>query len=278
MLVTSKKVSLRQVSANTDEVLSSVPIPPGGRLAKVDLTMSYGPSAVVAFDAVLACGIIGFVLPVLDPDAAASVATIWDQLVPKDEEQADDSIDLDTVAADATPEWEPGAPDLGALLGINDNVEFFRRRVYMDINSHPQFIHLDTTVKFLPGDSFSSSITPGVRSDVFSLAMIGFSSPVTTITTTAEDLAPTKQEWGLMMFLEDTIKGLMILLFSLPEAGAESPFEEQAAFISKLTEPSVQESSARAGDFTAVTWNVNTRCTWQVVMPEHGEVSNLTSG
>ncbi len=278
MLVTTKKISLRQVAANTDEVVATCPVPPGGRLAKVDLRMSYGPSSVVAFDAVLACAVIGFMLPILDPDAATSVATLWDQLVPKDESQADDEIDLDQITtADPTPEWEPGAPDLGALLDINDNVEFFRRRVWMDINSHPQFIHLDTTVKYLPGESWSSSLAPGVRSDVFAMAMVGFSSPVTTISTTAEDTAPTKQEWGWMMFLEDTIKGLMIVLFSATEAGATTPYVEQATFISKLTEPSIHEASQRAGDFTATTWNVNTQCTFQVVMPEHGERANLTS-
>ncbi len=148
----------------------------------------------------------------------------------------------------------------------------------MDINSHPQFIHLDTTVKYLPGDTARVNAQPRIGTDVFAMAMLGFSSVLATITTTSLETAPTKQQWGMLMFLESTIVDMMKLLFSFPEAGAESPYEEASVFLADLTESPVIEVSGRATDFVSVAYNVNYRITAQVFMKEHGEISNLASG
>jgi len=278
MLVTIKQVDILSVVAETDTVIMAVPIPPGGRLATVKGHVDYNPQAVLAHDAVVACGLIGVVLPLLDPDAVTNVDTMFDQQVPKDETIVDDGLDLDFGAADATPEWEPGLPDLVELVGMSQVPEWYRRRRYMSINTHPRFIHLDTTVKYLPGESVNFDLAPRVHSSVFSMALLAFSSPVMTSTAAAGRVTPNKQEWGMLMFLSDTITNMMKELFSIVEAGAESPYEEAADFLAALTEPVVHVTAGRANDFTAVTWNVNSVLTSQVVMPDLEAPSNLSSG
>jgi len=278
MLVTMKRAGLRAVIAGTDTVLCSFAMPPKSRLVNVQGTVTFGPSVVLEADKVAASALSGYVIPVPDPDAAVGVDVLWDQQVPKDEQQADDALDLDTGTADVTPEWEPGIPDLITILGLEQVPQWFRRRTWMDINSHPNFIHLDTTVKYLPGEVVRIRAQPRIGTDVFAMAMLGFSSVLTTVTTTAVELAPTKQEWGMLMFLESTIVDMMKLLFSFPETGAESPYEEASVFLADLTESPVVETSDRAQDFKAATYNVNYRVTAQVFMKEHGEINNLASG
>lgn len=278
MLVTMKQAGLLVVAAGADRVLAAWPMPPKSRLVNVQGKITYGPTAVLALDAVVAAAVSGFVLPVPDPDAAVGVNALWDRLVPKDTAQADDAIDLDTLTADTSPEWEPGIPDLITILGLDQNPEWFRRRTWMDINSHPTFIHLDTTVKFLPGEVVSVKAQPRIGTDVFAMAMIGFSSPLTTITIAGEETSPTKPQWGMLMFLETTIVDMMKLLFSLPETGAESPYEDASIYLADLTERGVGEESGRGDDFTAVSYNVNFHLTAQIWMKEHGEISNLASG
>lgn len=278
MLVTMKQAGVQRVNSGADTVLCSFPMPPQSRLVNVQGTVTFGPMAVIALDQVCASALSGFVLPVKDPDGNVAADTIWDEEVPKDAAQADDAIDLDAETADASPEWEPGLPDLITILGLEQHPEWFRRRTWMDINSHPNFIHLDTTVKYLPGEVVRIKAQPRIGTDIFALAMLGFSSILSTITTTTTLKAPTKQQWGMLMFLETTIVDMMKLLFSLPEAGAESPYEDASIFLADLTEPAVMEVAARAADFIPVNYNVNYRVTAQIFMKEHGEINNLASG
>ncbi len=277
MLVTMRRAGLNVVNNNTDEVLCAFPMPPGSRLVNVWLNFDCSVTATLGVEKVVAYALRGFILPVLDPDAASTWESIWDTLVPKDETQASGAIDLDTGTADDTPEWTPGAPDLTALMDLKTSVELYRRRTWLSASTHPRFIHLDTTVKYLPGDAVKSRIKGARRTDVFAGAVFAFSSPGTTLTETTVVLAPTKQQWGMLMFLEATLVRMMVELFTIFEAGAESPYEEASDFIAELTEPLVNEVSGRAGDFSAVTWAVNYQVTAQVVMPEHGEFSNLSS-
>lgn len=278
MLVSMKQHGLFAIAANTDQVLAAFPMPPGSSLVNVKGSIDFGPTARIAQEAVIASGITAFVLPVADPDAASPVDTIWDQQVPKDEAEADDVIDLDTGTIDPTPDWEPGVPDLVSIIGLDQAPEWFSRASWMSINTHPVHIHLDTTIFYLPGDSISVDAQPRIYTAMYAMAMIAFSSPITTVTTNVQRSAPTKQQWGMLMYLETAVENMMQSLFSFPEAGQEQLYEDMSTFLASLTEPAVEEEAARGNNFTPVTYNVNMRMTAQIVMPEKGAPSNLSSG
>ncbi len=279
MLVTMKQAGLYTVAANTDIVLAAFPMPPGSRFVNIQGSVDYGVAAPAAFDKVQAAGLAGFVLPVLDPDAAQNIDTMWDMQVPKDETQVDDAIDLDqATGSDPTPEWEPGSPDLITIVGLDQAPQWFRRRDWLSINTHPLGVHFNSTLQYLPGSVVPIKAQPRIRSDMYSMAVLGFSAPVTDVVTTTVRTAPTKQQWGMLMFLEETITNMMQLLFSFVEAGAESPYEDASTFLAFLTEPAVEEQSGRSADFASTTYNVNIHVTAQIVMPDHKSSGNLGSG
>jgi len=278
MLVSMKQSGLYVVSDNEDKVLAAFPMPPGSRLVNVKGQVDFGPAAVLPQESLAASAITAFVLPIVDPDAAEDVDAIWDKGVPKDEAEADDAIDLDSGTADTTPDWEPGAPDLVSIIGLEQAPSWFERVTYMSIHSHPTFIHINTTIFYLPGEVVGINAQPRIHSDLYSIALLAFSSPTTSVTTAAARNAPTKQQWGMLMYLETAIENMMQSLFSFPEAGAESPYEDMSAYMAALTEPPVEEESGRAGNFDPTTYNVNIRLMAQVVMPEKGAPSNLASG
>lgn len=278
MLVTMKQQGVYQVVANADKVMAAFPMPPGSRLVNVKGQIDFGPSSVVNQEAVIGSAITAFVLPIQDPDAAEDVNAIWDKGVPKDEAEADDAIDLDTGTADTTPDWEPGVPDLVSIIGLEQAPEFFSRASWMSINSHPTFIHINTTIFFMPGEVVSLDVQPRIHSELYSMALIAFSSPVMTVHTTTDRDAPTKPQWGMLMYLETAIENMMQSLFSFPEAGQEQLYEDMSTYMAFLTEPPLEEEASRAADFLAKTYNVNARVTAQIVMPEKGAPSNLASG
>lgn len=281
MLVSMRRNSIGECGAAVDTVIFGAPIPPGGKLTQINFQFSTFFATRQATDIVLAYGLGIYVLPVLDPDAGGTYDAIWDTLVPKDELQADDALDLDTGVADTTAEFEPGQMNLNAVLGIGvaDVVEVFKRRTFIDPSSSGMAgIHWDTDkFYYWPSDSFRTKISKQVRVEQPAVVLVGMSSPVTSSSTTTLEPAPTKQEWGMMMFLESTLEDMMKLLIGLPEAGAESPYVEASQFLADLLEPLVYESTGRAADLVSTGLNYNAKATFQVVMPGTKTMSNLTS-
>lgn len=274
-----RRKSLTQVAGGSDTVLAGCPVPPGGRLTQAHINISAVLLQALAIEEVVEYGVAGYLLPVLDPDSATGFNTIWDTLVPKDDVAADDTIDLDTGTSDTTPFAELGEVNMNAVLGIDgvDSVEFFRNDGFISYASNPQGFHKDTTLFYLPAVSIRATAKRGYATEQPAVALLGFASPVLGQTQVGSHSAPSKSSWGMMMFLESTITDMMKLLFSLPEAGAESPYEEASAFITDLLEPVMTEETNRATDWLSTSWDVNTKVTFQVFMPDLSSMGNLSS-
>ncbi len=280
MLVTMKRHTLHQVAADSDAVLCGFPMPPGSTFVNGWVKLDCSPIARVAVEAVVAYAVKGYVLPVLDPEGDADWLTIWDNLVPKDEAQADDALDLTSGAADTTPFTEFGIPNLNEIVSLEPfgMTEIFKRSEIVTKNTHPHHLHLDTTHFYWPGVSFSSHISKPVRSRGFSGAVFGFASPVMTQSQTTEDDIPSKEEWAMLMFLENTLENMLISLAGITEAGATIPYASAMSFLGNLLEPAVLEVTARAADFLAVSWDVNSSITVQVDMPGKPNMGNISGG
>ncbi|HIA04623.1 MAG TPA: hypothetical protein EYN66_22455, partial [Myxococcales bacterium] len=157
----ARKLSMVQVAANSDEVVTAFDIPAGGSLNQIHLRMSIvgNTGEVLSTSKAVMYGISGYMLPVPDPDASLSYETAWDQLVPKDQPYATD-LDLDTAAADTSPEFEPGEIDTNAIfnmVGLGPR-EFFRRRrllTFADLGPIVGAAAIDT---WNPGETFRTTI------------------------------------------------------------------------------------------------------------------------
>ncbi len=280
MLVHMRRDSLVQVTNGTDEVICGVPIPPGGQLQAVRGQMSVKDTTRELEKDMMFYSVHGYVLPVLDPDAAATFESIWDTLVPKDETEAPAALDFDTGTADDTPIDEPGDPNLNAVLGMDatDNVQIFKREKFLDIASHPVGLHLDTSQYWWPMDHFNVNIKRKVSVEQPAVCLFGISSPVAATTSATAPVAPTTKEWAMMMFLESTLEDMMKSIVGLTEAGATTPYVDASTFLAELLEPSLYEQTARAADFLDAIWDCNSHLNFQVNMPGSRSFSNLTAG
>ena len=85
----------RATQSDRDEVISHVPLPPGGAYNAIHMQNHIlGAEDADASD-ILAYGISGFVVPVIDVDAALNLDTMWDNLIPKDVEVSSGVFDRD---------------------------------------------------------------------------------------------------------------------------------------------------------------------------------------
>lgn len=271
MIVNMERMGLYQIISNTDQVVAVAPIPPGGRLLQVQGSCHVSVSGPINIDELVVYALHGYILPVLDPDAGDSVDDIWDNLVPKGQSvAAAGAIDLDTVAEDTEPVWEPGLENPEQLLNIDvmNIQEFYSRQRIMSWASHPMLGHLDTTLKYMPAEVARVKVNRGYRVRQPSIAMIGFSFPETTSTTQTLQAPPTEKEWGLMFFLKNTVLDMVTHALGTIEAGAESPYVEAAAFIARIVISTVIEEAAVAAHLIPQTFNVYTRLAFKVDMPD----------
>ena len=118
------------VATNTDEVVAGIEIPPGGSLLNtwIDQKVIAGVEQSVLVASLYGCS--GFVIPILDPDAAPTYDAVWDTQVQKDQQAQAAAFSIDTGSAVTAPEFEIGTVQIaGALLEFGDlPTEIFRRR------------------------------------------------------------------------------------------------------------------------------------------------------
>lgn len=278
MRLFGRSLASRDVVGGTDQVLVGYPLPTNGVLNNVHLEVHViGPDG-TNFQAMGMYGLDGFVIPVLDPDSGASFQTIWDQMVPKDKNFVTGDFDIDTEAADTTPLFEIGTPNLSGIVNMAaGNVQrIFKRRKYMSL-ANGAFYTPDTagTDARVAVDHFTTQVRKSVRVPSPSVVLFGLSLPDTLQTTTTEPTIPAEAEWLLLMYLEVVLEQAFMSLAGLTEPGSESPYEESMAFIAELVEDSVFE--ATAGSFVGNTYRVFTIATFDISVP--GKVSvNAVSG
>lgn len=277
MRVISKRLLQAIVAPGTDKIIAAFPIPSECTLNSVfiDVQLVRNLFAVEAQHAV-AYGITGYVLPILDPDGAPTYDAIWDAQVPKDVAAGAGSFDLDTAAADATPEFEWGEPDLTEIMGQGSApLEVFKRRKLITLAGGSVMSDF-TANDWLPTDKFTARIRKPVRVSVPSAFVLGLSSPSLDVTTTTVLTYPTEVQLTQMKYLEVTLEQAWMSLVGLTEAGAETPYEEARTFLAQLLEATVVEETAAY--FLASSWNVMCRSTGDITVPGRKRFKTLTGG
>lgn len=270
-------MSQRVIAAGTDEIVFDYPLPAGCSMKNLWINQRLIANANISVETAVMYGEAGFVVPVVDPDAEGSPETLWDLRVPKDVLESAGAFDLDTATADATPEFEIGEPDWGAVFGVAGNrpLEFFRRRRLITLpDSNVGFLDA-TPDTFKPVDKWQAQIKRNIRADVHSHIMMGVSNPSLDRTAGSAPNTLHETEWTMMTYLEDFLEDAMKNLMGLIETGAETPYEEAASFVAELIERSAVEETA--GAFAATQWIVFTQSTIQVDVPGKIAIGQLTS-
>jgi len=231
------------------------------------------------FDSMSIYGMSGFVIPVLDPDGGATFDAIWDAQVPKDVSLAAGGFDLDTGAADTTPEFEIGTPSPAAIMDLvaGAPVEIFRRRKYLTIaneNNTRDVVDAGSDLKLVT-DFFSTRVNRRVRVPDPSVVLFGVSSPDTLATSATLKTIPGEAEWSLLQYLEVALEQAFMSLVGLTEAGAETPYVDSMTFIGELVEDTVFEETALS--FTPTSWNCYTIATFDISVPGKIAMGVLTS-
>lgn len=239
----ARRRSSGSVAANTDEVIWGISLPSGTRVHSVKGPMSVHANSFAAMDEVAAYGCEAWVLPVMDPDAAVSFTTLWDQLVPKDTDVQ--TIDLDTVAADATPFYEPGEADWSQMLqiGLRPKRVFQRIRNFTAASSGAP-LFLDTTLKWVPRDTWMMNIG-GFSVSRPSVLVCAVASPLLDDMGTTIESSLSEKKWGQVKYITHTLEQAMLNLLGLTtaaeEATATSSFELATDLLQEHLEPDVIE-------------------------------------
>lgn len=279
MRVIGRRQSQITVTVGTDQIMTSYPLPAGGRLNGVHLRCHVlGPEG-ATFQQVVMYGMAGFVVPVPDPDGATLLNALWDQLIPKDIDEASGVLDLDTGSTDVTPEFEMGEPDWSGvfnLTSLNPQQIFKRRRLLSTVNGMVNYEVVDAGADlWVPGEYFATQLKRNVTVGMPSMVLFGFSAPSLDDTNQTPLIIPTEIQWTLLQYLEITLENAFMSLIGLVETGAETPFVDSATFIASLIEDDVFEGTA--GAFLAVAWTCFTQATFDISVPGRIQQKTLTS-
>lgn len=232
------------MATNTDRVFAALALPRGGIFHGMSFDVHVFGLEQIMLNAVM-YGISGYAVPILDPDGAISYDNIWDRQVPKNRLESEAVLDLDTLTAETTPEYEPGMVNWAGVFNMDTTKRLYRRRRLLTAATAgrgPGTTGFAT--HWIPQDRFRISVAGGGRVKVPTAIMFAFSAPVLNTTTTTSLTPPTEKEWVMLQYLEDTAIDALKFLIGLTTGGTQEPYEEAAVFLDKTLAPSFFEETS----------------------------------
>lgn len=253
----ARRASKITVSSSQDDVLLGIPLPSDTVIHDIRLKVSCLAGTILTLSQICGYAVEGWILPVLDPDAAADFNVIFDNLVPKDTDAT--VLDLDTAAADTTPFWEPGEVDFTSMFDVGLRPErIYHRHRYLDMvtgslglldNAAPP-----TAFDWQPADKFTFRHRKRLRVRQPSILVFAFSAPAGDDTTGSPEAALAEPDWFQVKYVNHTLERAMLSMFGLTETGAESPFEEATVLLARFLDPDFHEETG--GQFLTPAWEV----------------------
>ncbi len=241
--------------AGTDRVVAAISLPSGTRLNRVSGTLKMVQLVALNVDDIAAYGAEIWLLPVFDPDAAINADTLWDNVVPKDNDA--DTLDLDTGATDTSPFWEPGEADLQQIFNVGNVPEkIWERRRLMTINDGYVFAFQDNQTPFLlqwhPGSVDRIRVNKNYLLTEPMMLCLGVASPALDDTTTAVPTAMIEADWARVKYMKEVLSIALQQMLGLTEAGAETPFIEAAQLLRSHLAPDIFEEDG--GRYVSAAW------------------------
>lgn len=272
MRVISKTIGALSVAVGADEPLAWAPMPKGATLHSVT-----GEIHIIGFEnrsiaQFAAYGFSGYMVPVIDPDAAATLKVTWDTMVVKVQEPnsaaATETIDYEWVTADTGEVVQPGEMNIARMtnLGNERQREIFHPRIeFLSFAKGPQagFV-AGTPDAWAPTDFKTFKSTRKLISKEPSYAMLTVTNPSLGDVTTAISTIAGAGQWARHMHLKEIVSDFWKAQAGMLEAGAESPYAEAVNSIQTLVAPDMLDESATlfddANPITAMivaTWDID---------------------
>lgn len=254
----------REVGAGFDGMLFGISLPSESRLNGLTAQVHVMNMGVKPVTQAMMYGVEGYILPVLDPDSAPNLETIWDALVPKDNDI--DTIDLDTSGNDTQSFFEPGESAMSEIMDVGLQPERIYNMQRLKSYANASLRHEDTDVIEWV---FSDVLNIRIRKRYFvkqpSVIIFSIGNPDMTDTSATEPQALAENEWARVKYIELVLEQALMKHFGLVEAGAETPWEDAAALLRKYIEPDVFEE--HAGAWTSATLRVYANATFDISVP-----------
>ncbi len=256
----ARRALATQIAAGTDGVIFGMSLPSDSRINGINIELHANHVAALEIEQVTMFATEGWILPVLDPDAALNLNTLWDNLVPKDTDI--ETMDLDTGATDATPFYEPGEPDLTALFDVGLKPErIYHSNRMLTINNGSVFSFQDNqtpfNVRWVAGFKERIRIKRNFAVKNPSVLLFAVANPSLDDTTGTGPTALAEAEWGQVKYIGHVLERAMLHVLGVVEAGAETPWEEATALLKTHLEPNPFESNA--GDFASAALQLTAR-------------------
>lgn len=264
------------VPVGEDKVLFGVSLPSESRLNGLTAEVHIGAANVIAATVALMYGIEGYILPVLDPDSGATLDTLWDTLVPKDDDV--DTIDLDTAGSDTQSMFEPGESSMAEVMNVGLQPErIYSRQALRTFANGALRQEEGGVLEWALADVLKLRISKNYFIEQPSVVLFAVGSPDLLDTDINVPTILAENEWPRVKFMETVLEQALMKLMGLVESTAETPWEEAAALLRKFLEPDVHEIGA--GSWGASVLNVFSNATFDVsVVGSMGKMQLGTGG
>lgn len=265
------------VGIGTDDVIGGANLPSEGVLNNIWGEVHAIVSTPLPLTNAVMYGCRGLMLQIDDVDTASTFSAIWDTQVPKDQAATQGGFDLSGVT-DATPEFEPGEPDISKILDyqlFDDDAEWFRRHKLISFaTSKGGFLDATPDV-YSPTDFFKVRSRKSMPVEIASIAALGFSAPALDATTTTLQGTPSSEAALISIkYMEVILEQAWMHLVGLVESGAETPYEEATTRLVDFLEPLVFEETAAS--FNPIVWVVYSAMTFDITVPGRRQFNQIS--
>ncbi len=262
MRIFPRRRAQHEIGAGTDKVLFGISLPSDCRLNGLTAEVHVMGQLVRQVSQAMMYGIEGYVLPILDPDSAPDFDTVWDTLVPKDDDT--DTIDLDTGATDTVSMFEPGESSMAEVMDLGMQPQRIYNMQRLKTFANSAFKQEDASaLEWVMTDVIKIRIRKRYRVRAPSVILFALGNPDLLDTSSAALAALAENEWPRIKYAQVMLEQALMQHFGLTEAGATTPWTNAATLLRKYLEPDVFEQSvgAWAGEtvrtFSNVTFDVS---------------------
>ncbi len=264
-----------EIPVGLDRVIFGISLPSESILNAMWAEVHLVGQAVLPASQAIMYQIQGYILPILDPDEGNTMDSIWDQLVPKDDDV--DTIDLDTAAADTLSMFEPGEMALAEVMDLGLQPEKLYSKSFMRSFATSNFKQEDTSVlEWVPNEVVKIRLGKKrrFRCDGPSIAVFGLGNADLLDTVAQQPIVLAENEWPRVKYMGTVLEQSLMQHFGLIETGAETPWVDAATLLRKYIEPDVVENDA--GAWSSATLRAFVNVTFDVSVP--GEMSSIQIG
>jgi len=277
--IVRKQITGAVVGADTDKVVAWAPVPEGGKVLSVQGALHIQGAEEKQVQQIYGYGFSGEVAPMVDPDFAGTLDTLWDYEVTKPSDvqvvaggSLTTGLEFDWDTALASPDVEPGQLDVNAMLNaftptkslIEPRLEIVS---YMKNNNGTYHEEESADDQWMPTDYKTFRSRRKVKAESGpAYAMLAFSSPTFDQEETAPDLVNDLKEWTMLGNLDSILQDMWKIQAGAMEAGAIEPYASAAKLIEKLVAPPIVQPGTAI--LVPQTWTVLTETTWLLDFPE----------